>query len=204
MRAGGPRTAGTGGGEGRGARVASAQAMTVTPSPLPGPSDPPAAVPAVVDRALSCRSVLWARAGSDAGPVAPLEELEVRRCPVGPLLAVDCPEWSGVRCRAFVPRGDAPRTVITRDEAQALLAELAAEGTLTERYRRRLRPLRVAPGVAVPPPHPGPPGVGALPTGVRVRDVHSAGPLPPPVAVPVDRERRHGAARAEGADPGEA
>ncbi len=114
-------------------------------SPLPGTPDARTAACSVTDRALSCRSVLWTRAEAGERDSAGLLELDVRRCPVGPVLAVDCPEWAGLPCRAFEARGEAPPTVLGRDEAEALRADLAAEGTLTERYRRRLRPLTAAP-----------------------------------------------------------
>jgi len=143
--------------------------------------------PATADRALSCRSVLWARAESGAEPEASsagaegLEELDVRRCPVGPILALDCPEWAGTRCRVWASRGDEPPAVIARDEAAAMLAALAEEGTLSERYRRRLRPL-TAEG-------PVPTAVGAHGAAPR------APPLSAPVGIPADRERRRAPAR---------
>jgi|GEM_PF-4160575 len=115
-------------------------------------------------------------------------ELEARRCPVGPILALDCPEWAGLRCRMWAARGDEPPTVIGRDEAAVMLAALAEEGTLSGRYRRRLRPLTAE-------------GPTSTPLGV-------AGPrasaLPPPVGVPADRGRRRAPARPDvsaGAEP---
>ncbi len=162
--------------------------MSSSARPPSGPTDPRAPDSAVVDRALSCRSVLWARAGSDPGLAASLDELEVRRCPVGPILAIDCPEWAGVACRMWAARGDGPPTVVGRDEAAALLAALAEEGTLSERYRRRLRPL-TAEG-AVPPP------------GGEPRVVSRVRSPTPPIGVPADHARRRGPGRPENAAGG--
>lgn len=95
-----------------------------------------------------CRCALAApREGAPFG--SPAASLPYRRCPVGVIADVDCPEFTGARCGYFEDRGDAPPTVVPRTEVPLLAAELAAD-FLTPRYRRRLAALRA--GAAVPAP----------------------------------------------------
>jgi len=86
----------------------------------------------------------------ERNPPGVLEEIAYRRCPVGLIAALDCPEFVATRCRHHDPRGDRPKAVVPRTEVALLAAELADGGYLTEAYRRRLRGLRVE----VPPPRP--------------------------------------------------
>ena len=83
-----------------------------------------------------CRCVLYGGAlGGGAEPI------EVRRCPVGVIAAVDCPEFVGARCAHYVARGSAPPSFVARAEVAALRAELSRD-YLTAAYERRLRGLR--------------------------------------------------------------
>lgn len=91
----------------------------------------------------------------EAGPgerVRPdaLEEIPYRRCPVGLIAALDCPEFVGIPCLHHDARGDRQKTVVPRAEVATLAQELADAGYLSEAYRRRLRGLRVE----VPPLRP--------------------------------------------------
>jgi hypothetical protein len=83
-------------------------------------------------------------------PAGVLEEIAYRRCPVGLIAALDCPELVRIPCRHHDPRGDRPKAVVPRAEVAMLALELADGGYLTEAYRRRLRGLRVE----VAPPRP--------------------------------------------------
>ena len=83
-----------------------------------------------------CRCALTAPL--EGGTVAPIP---YRRCPVGVIADVDCPEFAGARCGYFEDRGEAPPTTLPRTEVPMLAAELAAD-YLTPRYRRRLAALR--------------------------------------------------------------
>ncbi len=119
------------------------------PLPRPGPSGPP-------ERFGSCSRVLFARPESGPGEVVVpgiVEEIPYRRCPVGLIAAVDCPEFAGLVCRHHDPRGERAKSVVPRSEVPMLAAELADDGYLTETYRRRLRGLRVevAPRRTLPP-----------------------------------------------------
>lgn len=125
--------------------------MSSAPLPTaagPGRSGPP-------ERFGSCSRVLFAP--PETGPGEPaigdaVEEIAYRRCPVGLIAALDCPELAGLRCRHHDPRGVRPKAVVPRSEVAMLARELADSGYLTEAYRRRLRGLRVA--VASPRPLP--------------------------------------------------
>ena len=169
---------------------------TPPPIPRPAPSGPPA-------RFGSCSRVLFAPFETSPGEAAArgvVEEIPYRRCPVGLIAAVDCPEFAGLACRHHDPRGERPKSVVPRSEVPMLAAELADGGYLTEAYRRRLRGLRVD----VPPPRALPREVGAAPpsdAGPVPRPVSPALPQrtasrvdPAPVNVPSDDARRLAAA----------
>lgn len=66
-----------------------------------------------------------------------------RRCPVGVIADVDCPEFVGARCAVFVDRGPAPGGIVSEAEVAARAAELARD-YLTPRYLRRVARLRDA------------------------------------------------------------
>ena len=106
------------------------------------------------ERFETCRCIIYAappaHVAGEGGPVAAEPtETEYRRCPVGLIAAVDCPEFLGGPCRCYVPRGDAPKTVVTTSEVTSLAAELAADGYPSERYFRRNRPLWTGTPVAL-------------------------------------------------------
>lgn len=176
-------------------------------SPLP---DEPASPP---ERFASCSRVLFAPPETGPGertPAGALEEIPYRRCPVGLIASLDCPELVGVRCLHHDPRGDRPRAVVPRSEVASLARELADGGYLTEAYRRRLRGLRVAvPGPrplsafvpapdpradagSVAPPVPGAPSRHGTPTAEERTRVL--------VNVPSDDARRRPGARRRGGD----
>ena len=121
-----------------------------------------------------CRCVL--AAALEGAPVgAPPTPIAYRRCPVGVIADLDCPEYAGARCNYFVDRGLHAPDVIPRTEVPLLAAELAAD-YLTPRYRRRIVALR---GVGA--------GCGGVVAGAAL------GPPPrvassaaPPVNVPAD------------------
>jgi hypothetical protein len=113
------------------------------PPPVPptAPTPPPRAANAraASTRFETCRCILYCvPSGGDAS--APVET-EYRRCPVGLIAAVDCPEFSGSICRVYADRGEAPRQIVLESELPLLAAELAREGYPSERYLRRNRPL---------------------------------------------------------------
>lgn len=133
-----------------------------SPPPVPraAPSGPP-------ERFGSCSRVLYAPLETGPGERAAqggVEEIPYRRCPVGLIAAVDCPEFAGLTCRHHDPRGDRPKTIVPRAEVPMLAAELADGGYLTEAYRRRLRGLRVE----VPPKRALVPGEGESTSPVEV------------------------------------
>lgn len=109
-----------------------------------------------------------------------------RRCPVGVIADVDCPEFTGAPCGYFEDRGDAPITSIPRTEVPLLAAELATD-YLTPRYRRRLAALRT--GGAPPSSASVGPATG-MPTSLGVDAAASRGTgiaRGVPLNVPADR-----------------
>jgi hypothetical protein len=112
-----------------------------------------------------------APAGSSAAPIP------YRRCPVGVISDVDCPEYVGVRCEYFEDRGDALPTTVRATEVPLLAAELA-EDFLTPRYHRRLAALR---GATSPLPSPSECGAVTIGRGTSLQA------LGVPLNVPVDR-----------------
>lgn len=152
--------------------------------PTPSAARPVASGPP--ERFGSCSRVLYAPPergpGERTAPDA-VEEIPYRRCPVGLIAAVDCPEFAGLSCRHHDPRGDRPKAIVPRAEVAMLASELADGGYLTEAYRRRLRGLRVE--VAERRSLPREEGV-VMPSGVM-----------PAVRPPVEAPVRRAAARAE-------
>lgn len=140
--------------------------------------------PAGTSRFDRCRCVLTA-VPEGAPPGAPAVPIPYRRCPVGVIADVDCPEYAGARCIYFVER-EIPPSVIPRAEVPLLAAELSAD-YLTPRYRRRIAALRGAAGVGAGPA-PGE-DVSTAPAWAAsaVRGVHAPGV---PINVPADRPRR--------------
>ena len=69
------------------------------------------------------------------------EVASVRRCPVGVISSLDCPELAGLACCCFEPRGGRAPQVVPRSELGQLVLELSRD-YLTAAYVRRLRPLR--------------------------------------------------------------
>ena len=179
--------------------------------PPPPPDIRPAPAPPL--RFVSCSRVLHAppeRAPGEPPRADVLELIPYRRCPVGLIAAVDCPELVAIPCLHHDPRGDRPKAVVPRAEVALLARELADDGYLTAAYRRRLTGLRVA----VPPPRPLPANAASLGTtdgGRRMqappprREVPNgdtvAAPVRAPVNVPSDEARRVRAARHEGGAP---
>ena len=132
-----------------------------------------------------CRWALCVRA--DGGSAA-VEAAPYRRCPVGVISDVDCPEYSGQRCGCHEDRGEAPARVVSPEEIDVLARELSRD-YLTESYRRRLAALRarrVSPerGADLLLAYPAPPAV-PVPVPVRIPHLVAEGP----VNVPADRAR---------------
>jgi hypothetical protein len=144
-----------------------------------------AAATALPPRFVSCVNALCVRpeSGACAGP----ELADLRRCPVGVIAAVDCPEFVGRPCRAHVDRGDRPMTAVPRGELSMAWSELSAD-YLTEAYARRLRGLRRE----TPAPRGAeilalaPPAGPASPIAPPRRIVAGGAPI----NVPTDRDRR--------------
>jgi hypothetical protein len=129
-----------------------------------------------------------------AGPPGATESSPYRRCPVGVIATVDCPEYVGRACGFQEDRGDAAPAVVPAEEVTVLAAELSRD-FLTPAYARRLAALRAGPGrvprgaeilvsfpVVTPPPEPPPvrrthlvaPGpVNVSPDGVRAHPPRS-------------------------------
>jgi len=168
--------------------------------PLPAPHPVGPAVRATPpERFGNCARVLFAppeRAPGERAGAGVLEEIAYRRCPVGLIASVDCPELVGARCLHHEPLGERPKAVVPRAEVALLAAELAASGYLTEAYRRRVRGLRIAP----PPMRPLAPGSGpaapSSPTAAPVRrSTVPADRAAARVNVPSDAARQVAAAR---------
>ena len=146
------------------------------------------------ERFASCSRVLYAPPETGPGDVAAkaaVEEIAYRRCPVGLIAAVDCPEFAGLRCLHHDPRGARPKTVVPRSEVAMLAAELADSGYLTETYRRRLKALRVAVPAMRPLPADAKPAARSSPPPAPARRVSPlADRTRVPVNVPSDAARR--------------
>ena len=126
------------------------------------------AVAAAPARFLSCRRATVV-APEGLPPGAAPEPARYRRCPVGPIADVDCPEWVGARCAFHEDRGaDAP-VVVPATEVAATADEVARD-FLTPRYRRRVRALREG-----------------VPTERRGADLLAAAPVERAAAVPPPR-----------------
>jgi hypothetical protein len=140
----------------------------------------------VVDppRFARCRHAIEIAAGARGAT----EPSPYRRCPVGVIATVDCPEYVGRACGFQEDRGDAVPAVVPAEEVTVLAAELSRD-YLTPAYARRIAALRAGPGsgrrgaeilasfpVGTPPPEPPP-----------VRRTHLV--APGPVNVSPDRVR---------------
>jgi hypothetical protein len=168
------------------------------PPPPPPPVRPDASPPA---RFLACSRVLFApleRIPGAPARAAAVEPIPYRRCPVGVISALDCPELVGAPCLHHDPRGARAPAVVPRAEVELLARELADTGYLTEAYRRRIAALRTEPAPKRPLPRTGGGvrgGDAAPAPSPRREPVAGREPVRAPVNVPSDEARRARAAR---------
>lgn len=107
----------------------------------PDATSPIAATP---ERFRSCVHALYLAPEPGAPAALPSELAPVRRCPVGAISALDCPELAGLACRCHEVRGADDAQIASRGDVAQLSLELAKD-YLTAAYLRRLRPLRHEP-----------------------------------------------------------